>query len=689
MRSPIQHVAWAWLLVAACGDDVPTIVDTEGPLPGGPTGAASTTGDTTSPTGDASTGDTGATPEPLSWPTLDCDPLAASYCAFPFPSNVFSTADESTETGRRVALPLEAFTNATNEPWEALDGFSPSSALLVHLPGAVADGLPGFDDFDASLGPDSATVILDAETGERVAHFAELDFATADAEHRTLQIRPTARLAGATRYIVAVRGVVDGSGQLVAPSPVFAALRDGTELAEEPSVESRRALYDDIFTQLDAAGVPRDTLQIAWDFTTASDGAVTERLLHMRDETFAALGDAAPAFTIDEIDPTFGGDDILFLARGTFQAPMYLTSAETFDGRLRLGEDGMPEADGELTVPFSIFVPASAEQRPAALLQHGHGLFGDQFQIEGSHFTEFATQYNHAVFAVNWMGMSDGDSTAIIGTIGSGSPTGLASMMDRLHQGTLNQLLAMRVVSAGLVEHEAFAGLLDAEQRYYYGISQGGILGGVYMGTSTEVTRGVLDVMGQPYNLLLPRSVDFDVFFEFLANRWPDGRDQQFVLAATQMLWDRVEPSGYTPFIREPFPDTPAHEVLMTAALGDHQVPTLGAHVMARSIPGLVHLGTGLREIWGLPSVQRSHARGSAYVEYDFGLPPDPVCSQPQTACDDPHSALRRLPAAREQIDLFLRTGEIRNFCPDGVCRFTEDNGCRAGERTPDVCTGP
>jgi len=681
-RALVRVIA-AFGLSIGCGDDIPDAVDEESPLPFGSGTGASTTGE---PDPDPTTAgtDTGDVPPSVEWPTLDCDPISPGYCAYPFPSNVFTTDDDETATGRRVAMPLEPFTNPTNEPWEALDGFSASSAILVHLPEAVDDGLSGPDALETSIGADSLTILLDAESGERVAHFAEIDKTTGATSERALMIRPTARLAGGRRYIVAVRGMVDGGGATVPASPVFAALRDGTELPDEPSVESRRGLYSDIFARLEDAGIGRDDLQIAWDFTTASDEAVTSRLLHMRDETFEALGDGAPSYTIDQVvdapDP-----GIAFLVRGTFQAPLYLDSLEFQTGRLRIGDDGRPVAEGTMDVGFSILVPQSAMDTPAALLQHGHGLFGTGTQVEGGHFVEMATTYNYAPFAVNWLGMSDGDAGAAVGTIGAGSATGLASMMDRLHQGALNQLLAMRLVSAGLTADPQFEGLLDAEQRYYYGISQGGILGGVYMALSTEVTRGVLDVMGQPYNLLVSRSVDFDTFFVIMKNKWPDAREYQFVLAATQMLWDRAEPSGWSLFIRDPLPGTPTHEVLMTAALGDHQVPTLGAHVMARSIEGLVHLDTNVRAIYDLPTASDSHT-GSAYVEYDFGLPPDPLCNLPQRACDDPHGSLRRLTPARDQIDHFLRTGEVRNFCPDGHCLFADDNGCEPGERPPDLC---
>jgi hypothetical protein len=121
---------------------------------------------------------------------------------------------------------------------------------------------------------------------------------------------------------------------------------------------------------------------------------------------------------------------------------------------------------------------------------------------------------------------------------------------------------------------------------------------------------------------------------------------------------------------------------MMRAAVGDHSVPTIAAQVMARSL-GVPHVESGVREIYGLDTVAEPPA-GSAYIEYDFGLPPEPACSLPQRACNDPHGSIRVLPEAAEQLDHFLREGEVRNFCPDGVCRYTQP-GCDA-TADPDVC---
>ena len=115
---------------------------------------------------------------------------------------------------------------------------------------------------------------------------------------RSLLLRPAKALGDGRRYIVAVRGIVDEAGTAVAPSPAFAALRDGGDFAGDPSVAARRALYDDIFAKLEEAGVSRDGLQMAWDFTTASRDNVTGWMVHMRDESLAAAGDTGPAYTI-------------------------------------------------------------------------------------------------------------------------------------------------------------------------------------------------------------------------------------------------------------------------------------------------------------------------------------------------------------------------------------------------------
>jgi hypothetical protein len=492
-------------------------------------------------------------------------------------------------------------------------------------------------------------------------------------------------LVDGRRYIVAIRKVRGVEGEL-APSPAFKALRD-LERSDEPSVDARRGLYEDIFARLATANVARGDLQLAWDFTTASRENVTGWLLHMRDQALAQAGDAGPAYRIESVEDTYQPEEVAFRINGLMTVPLYLDQPGP-GANLRFGPDGMPQVDPArptYEVPFEVLIPKSALTTPAALLQYGHGLLGSRSQIEASNFRKLINAKNYVIFGTDLHGMAaDGDRIHISDVLASGHIERISTMFDRLHQGFLSSLLAMRMMKNAFAKDPKYGPRIDPTQRYYHGISQGGIAGGVYMATSTDVERGVLEVMGQPYTLLLGRSVDFHLFFTVLRTTYPDTRDQQLVLALVQMLWDRVEPSGYTKYLRGGLPNTPSHEVLMRSALGDHQVTTFGAQVMARAV-GAKHLDTGLGDLFGLEKTSETTS-GSVYTEYDFGLPPVPVCNLPMSSCADPHGLVRKLQSAEDQLDRFLRTGNGVVYCANKICKYPEQSGCD-GNAPVDVCS--
>lgn len=633
-------------------------------------------------------GEVSEPPPEVDWMTLECDPIAPAYCGHPFPSNVFTVADEGTPTGRRVAfstamMPVTYYmVQADPGPWSESDGFSPGAGIMVHLPGATSTGLPSSADIESSLDPESPTVLLDASTGERVPHFAELDLSAADSERALLFVRPAIRLHDATRYIVAIRGVVDAANAPIEPSAAFAALRDRQPLPEEPSVEGRRALYADIFTRLGEAGIEREALQIAWDFTTASEANNTERLVHMRDEALAMAGDA-PAYEITGVDDAFD-DRIAFKIDGTFEAPLYLDQPGP-GAVMSFGPDGLPEPTTTASFAFELLIPRSAMNEPASLLQFGHGLLRSRQEIESDELIELANTHNFALVSTDWIGLTGDDQPFIGAILDSGKIEDFTGMFARLQQATVNALVLMRTATRSISSDPTYGALLDPEQRYYYGISLGGIMGALYMSLSTDVTRAGLEVMGAPFGLLLGRSRKFDAFFDIASAAYEDPRDVQFIVGIVQMLWDRVEPNGFLPYLaRDESPGTPPRDVMMRAAVGDHSVTTLGAHYLARGLHAPL-VDSGVREVWGLPSVAPPHS-GTAYFEYDFGLPPAPTCALPQRKCTDPHGAIRRLEAAQQQLEHFLRGGEVESFCPGGHCSFPELAGCSPDE---DLDTDP
>ena len=280
--------------------------------------------------------------------------------------------------------------------------------------------------------------MIEADTGALVPHWAELDESTTQDDHRAFMIRPVTRLKDATRYIVAIRKVVDSTGASIPPTPVFQALRDGTP-SSDPSVASRRALYADIFSKLKAAGVPQDDLQIAWDFSTASRQNNTGRLVKMRDESLAMVGADGPAYTITSVMPNPDANTA-FEIDGNMTVPLYLTSPNA-GGTMVLGPDNLPVQNGTTTYPFLVLIPNSATKgTPAPPMGFGHGLLGDRTQARS--FSGFANQLNFVVIAVDWIGLAQSDLLNVGTILGNGDASLFRSVADRLDQGVLNALLA-------------------------------------------------------------------------------------------------------------------------------------------------------------------------------------------------------------------------------------------------------
>ena len=186
------------------------------------------------------------------------------------------------------------------------------------------------------------------------------------------------------------------------------------------------------------------------------------------------------------------------------------------------------------------------------------------------------------------------NSGELVTVLGGGDLSAFQTLPDRLLQSHVNALLAMRMMTGAFKDDPQFflegQSTIDPDERYYWGASLGGIMGGVYMTVSPDVARGGLGVPGQSFNLLLSRSVLFSPFFDVLIFNYADPLDISLFLAAAMLLWDRAEPTGFTSSLRGgELTDGFGHEVLIQGAMGDHQVTNLGTHMMARAIGAPIH----------------------------------------------------------------------------------------------------
>ena len=676
----MQRALLLLLLVSlACGDDDLVFTTDAGPDVEDTTDAGNDAGEGDAGNEDAGSdagGDAGPIPDSL---REDCEALVPEYCALPFPSDYWLVDDDSTVTGKRLNFGATSLPRAGRgistyidpSPVNERDGFSLSGTLLAYLPGATATGLPSPLEIADSLEDESPTVLLRADTGERVAHWSEIDEAVADpASERALLIRSAAPFEPNTRYIVALRGVVDDAGTVIPAAETFAALRDETP-SEVPSVEARRDDFEALFDTLGDAGVERSSLQLAWDFTTGSVENDTAWLLSVRDQALEAVGDAGPGYEIESV-VDFSEDENANIRRrieGQMIVPLFLTEPGP-GGLLNFDEDGIPRQNGTARYPFIVNIPRSVTAAdPAVPIVYGHGQLGSREESNTRFLAETANANNFIVIGVDWVGFARDDIPYVAGTLSTGELSRFRAIPERQTQGIVNFMLAIRMMRGDFADDAALdfgeGSVVKTDESYYIGASQGGIFGGTLMSVFTDVTRGILAVPGQPYQLLLSRSVNFDTYSPLLRTTIADGPAVQIALGYVQLLWDRSEPGSYTSHIREDlFANTPAHEVLMLASVGDHQVTTLGAHTMARAI-GASLLGPAVRPVFGLEEVSAPF-EGSALLEFDYGIE-EPVENVPPREGDDPHNALNDRPDALNAAARFLRTGMIENPC-EGPC---------------------
>src|SRR3954468_16110732 len=299
-----------------------------------------------------------------------CDHLDTSACLLPFPNDSFTKADPSTPTGRRVNFDLlDMPRNVAGRPidptdWNRADGFSPGSLIVAKVPGLDLQktGAVPITDLARAYDKDAPIVVLDADTGKRALIWSEMDM-TVPAADRTLLIRPAKNFTEGHRYIVALRDLRDAGGKVI-PAPKAEA----------------DARHERIYRTLSRRGIARKDLYLAWDFTVASAQSLAGRMLSIRDDAFAQLGDrnladlkvqgSAPTFTIDRVVDTAceNGVPVDDITQGV--------GAECPDTNDKIVRD----VHGSMLVPCYLSTPACA---PA----HSHfvlGLDGKPVAIRGN-----------------------------------------------------------------------------------------------------------------------------------------------------------------------------------------------------------------------------------------------------------------------------------------------------------------
>ena len=667
----------------------------------------------------------------LSQVPAGCDVITTKQCLLPFPSDFYTRQDRATGTGRIVALPggqLPNVEGATFDPseWNRNDGWSPNTPILVHIPDFDAEltRLPKQYDIEFSTTPESATVIVDLDSGQLVPHWAELDERASTPEEQVLILRPSFSLTETHRFAVGLRRIVGTNGVPKPASMTFQSFRDN-KIVGDPRIAGRQEAYNFMFTRMAEAGVDRSNLYLAWEFTVAGPDTLAGRLLSMREDAMGRLDGGSPKFAVTQVSTDDLRPGIARKVSGTYEVPLYLSGGGAPGARMVFDPlDGQPQAVGTYTAQFACVVPERAATSGEALpVVFGHGLLGTNGQVFSDNTQVTAAALNAVYCGTNTIGMSAEDLGNVAAVLGNLST--FPSIPDRLQQGILNTLYLARLMlgEAGLGSDPNFqtggANIMNTDEAFYDGNSQGAIVGGAATAVAQDWTKAVLGVGGMNYSTLLNRSVDFDQYFVLMEQAYPDPMDQQIWFGLIQMLWDRGETGGYVQHLTSRNYDlTPKHDVLMTVAFGDHQVATVTADNIARTLdipvytpelPADVAPMLGIpdragrvgdaggaadqranqeRNFFDLDPIRKFPATGSALYYWYFGTLPPPQgnitptmspeyqarCGAPgaadtDPACIDPHGDVRRQEAVIAQKKAFFASpGEILNACRFEPC---------------------
>jgi len=647
---------------------------------------------------------------------------ASSKCMLPFPDDYYTKADPTSPTGRRIDFrELAMPKNASGTPIEAApynvgDGFSPGSVVTLKIPGietaadvaaiqTVPINRPGL--YTAKNAP---VVVIDASTGARSPIWVEID-STVKSDKANVEIHPAVNFTSGHRYIVALRNLKNAKTQSLPAPEGFRTYRDSLPSSEE-KVNERRPHFEEIFAKLQTAGIQRSSLYLAWDFTVASDENNSRRELSMRNAAFSMLGDnnladgivegTSPTFTVTETENEPNRGEIARRVKGDLVVPCFLFPSCAPGGTMVLSPEGAPIQNGVWSANFDCIIPAVAttgageSARPSL---YGHGLFGSASEVASGPQRALSQGHDIIHCATDEIGMSLSDVPSAVAATQNLSV--FNRLPDRLQQGLLDELYLGRAMisPSGFTTNAAFhqdgtlatTSVLNISHLYYNGSSQGGIMGGALTAVSPDFTRASLGVPAMNYSVLLPRSVDFDQFAALLYPAYPDEESRPLIFDIIQLLWDRGEPDGYAErMTSNPLPDTPAHQVLMDVAFGDHQVTDYQADVEARTIGARAHRPvlyngrwpSGL-PLWNVPAIEPYPYKGSAIYYWDggpiretspgsgqfVGTEPPPFENLPNRSGQDPHSLPRSTPAEQQLISDFLG-GAIPSSdrCNKGPC---------------------
>ena len=550
-------------------------------------------------------------------------------------------------------LPPPSVTNPSGDfPVERVayrTGFSPVNPIVLRLPEVDCSACPKWKKPTPGEG---SVLLVDMTAGEFLPVFAELD-AHPDAVDPTLIIRPQVSMADGHDIAVVVTTAA------VARPDRFQDLVDGV------ADSKHRQRFLDLIDGLGALGVNEPDIALAWDFPIG-DGTAPLRSAISQVEP---LGSWEFSFIRNLEDGNDVPDFTWRSAYGRFDVQSFRDG-----GVLSLNEDGSVNETGTDDAMLVAIIPDSVIDAPAGsvpVLLYGHGLLSspqiDLYDNNGWAPHELAHDLGAIVIATSWGGL-DAEEVLLAVAVANDFAQ-MPVLTGAMIQGQANTRSLVKMITEGdLLSDPVFQGaqgqpLADVDSVTYWGISMGGILGGVLMSQNPEIDAGVLHVGGGAWSTLLERSRNWTQFEFMVLGAVPKPEDRQTFYALSQLFWDAVDPMSYSADLQDRL-------ILLQEAFGDDAVNNMTTRMLARSL-ALPLLSPSVDDVFGLETVAADLPAGSrAMVQFDpeRGAPPN---KNRPAAPSGAHDTTVGWDETRWQAEDFLRAdsmGAVVHYCGDTPC---------------------
>ncbi len=523
------------------------------------------------------------------------DVAGSGFFDKPFPTDLRRTASGRLNlTGFPNPYKLSLITQYVDKAQEAVDGFSPSSTVYFRFDAPLADNK--FPKLAETVTASSEVQLVNVTSGSpSYGRRIPVEMFYWDREAPTpgyylepylLMARPLGGFpmaAGETYACMVLRDLRDASGKQLTPTP---AVQDALVRAQGPLADSLAPLRT-LLTTTDGPSV--------WDVAVATVFTVsnpTKDLLKVAD-FLRQKGQIDVAQQAKSIGPKYG----LSLYSGYYLAPNFMHGDPPYDkgGDFKFDADGAPVVHHMEKIPFTIGLPQNqtppAGGWPVVQMSHGTGGSRNSFTYDGSGY-ELA-QKGFATISIDQPLHGDRYTGPSINVeIYSFNFTNPSSGRTLFQQAALdNVALTKALGDMAFKDEDGRTHRFNTSKVGYFGHSQGGITGALFVAVEDGIDAAVLSGAGGglAYTILLRKeidsgqSVDIKQMMAMLLKLKFDDELDLFhpMMTLIQTLVDATDPLNYTPHYFKPrFRQKPL-PVFMTSGIDDPYTPAITAENMA------------------------------------------------------------------------------------------------------------